>query len=367
MKDTIKNLQDEERIAALLKGLDDDLTVPLNVSASWRKAVRKASRRQRLLGRTRWIVEIAAAVALIVGATSAWRNLGTTVSGPAESADIGVQQASIASDYVFYRANTPSQVAGALLFSDGADDVFDDLEMDTYHMDLTASVENIETAAAKTVEAETEGAEIEDVFTHIADISITDVDPAATEQKLREIVEKVPGAYFEQIVSGDTSSNGKIRVPNAQLDELLAGIKSQFHCSVRRELRNVSRDYLDLTAKIETAYNTIDELQILKAQSASAEETAQLNSRLQLLYDEIDGYERNIEQSKLDLEYATVYYQIDTQAIAEATATAAVKAGTQNSFALDMLTVLAILLPTALLSCLITLHVVKSRYRKQKY
>ena len=162
-----------------------------------------------------------------------------------------------------------------------------------------------QSSAKEEIEKEDEEA-ANDEFTHIASINISEPDISAAQSDLDTIVKNVAGSYYEETVWGENFSSGRIRVPNARLDELLGSIKSQFHCTVKHEIRNVGQDYHDLAAKIGAAYNAIDELLRLRSLSTNADEIAQINTRLQLLYDEIDEYEHCVERSRFDLDRKSV-------------------------------------------------------------
>ena len=382
MKEKQTVLLTDEQISALLRGLDDSLEVPLDVSVAWKKAVKQEARRQRWFGHMRWTAEIAAAVVLILGTAFLWQNLNANAFTVDSQAANSALYSDITNDYVFYKAQTPQEETGALLFSDGADNLMDGLVAGTAMglldtgsamddaLDAGAAIERGFVAAQGSVKEEVEK-EVEetayDEFMHIASINISEPDISAAQIALDTIVKNIAGCYYEETVWGENFSSGKIRVPNARLDELLGSIKSHFHCTVKHEIHNVGQDYHDLAAKIDAAYNTIDELLRLRSLSTNTDEIAQINTRLQLLYDEIDEYEHCVERSRFDLEYATVYYNIDARASVQYAGSISEKTGGDRSFFKYMLTVSAFLLPTAALSVCITLHAIKHKSKRQEY
>lgn len=60
-----------ELLRDALKDFDNDLTVPLEAQAAWRKAVRAESRKKNLRGRMRGICTVAAAIVVVLGCTFA--------------------------------------------------------------------------------------------------------------------------------------------------------------------------------------------------------------------------------------------------------------------------------------------------------
>ncbi len=201
-------------------------------------------------------------------------------------------------------------------------------------------------------------------FMHFASMALTVTDVSKAQSKLDEIVEGISTAYFEYYITEDEQASGTIRVLNTQLDELLGNVKSQFHCTVVHEVRNVINDTHDLTEKINAAYLTVDSLQTAISKSSDTKEINLLNAQLQQVLDEIYGYESSVEKSRYDLEYATVYYSIAEEK-AEIYAASASASSSTSGFALDMLKVLAIILPTAVLSAFVTLHTFKRK--KQQF
>ena len=74
----------EEELTSLLNGLDDDIQVPLDVSAAWRTAVRKEEKRTKRNRFLRSISSVAAAVIVLIGVTVLMRNGGFLKNREAE-------------------------------------------------------------------------------------------------------------------------------------------------------------------------------------------------------------------------------------------------------------------------------------------
>ena len=362
MEKNMREFVEDEQIAQLLKGLDDDITVPLDAAAAWRKAVRHEARKMKWLGRTRWAVEIAAAVALLIGATVAWRSLSVTPSTGAAVQNEG------ATRYVFYTSDSfaETQAAGAILVgNDGSEEAIEE-SLDrgsAARKALFSSVATDEVLFAAASPNEETAENEADARVRIADVKVNSANPSGDLETLTTIVNDTPSAYFEEKLLGETTVSGKIRVRNAQLDDMLKSISASMKCSVRLDEHAPAYAAEDLSAKIDTAYGEVDCLQAKIAQSDNADEISALKLQLQSAFDEIETYEQMVEASRYDLEYATVYYTIDDLSAQSVTAAGSQSAGI-GGFLKDMLKVLTILIPTVVLSVLVTLHVQKRRKQK---
>lgn len=366
MDEKMREFAEDEQISQLLRGLDDNIEVPLDAAAAWRKAVRHEARKMKWLGRTRWAVELAAAIALVIGATFAWRSLSTS---PVQSADTSLSyQRAASTRYTFYTSDSFSEAkaGGAVLVgNDGEEDAREETvdrgSDDAVMLFSTAAAKDVLTDAFnETVETEEGAAEAR---IRIANVGIASADPSKDFEKLSTIVSETPSAYFEEKVLSEEQYSGKIRVRNEQLDQMLILLTKELNCSVKLDEHSVNYLTQDLSVEIDNAYGEVDRLQLELGKTRDDDEISKLKTQLQAVLDEIAQNEQKIESSQYDLEYATVFYTMNDHA-SSGIAVAASQSTGFTGFLKDMTKALVILLPTAALSVLITLHIQKRKKQR---
>ena len=389
----IDRLIEEDEIASLLKGLDDDLEVPFDAAMSWRKLIKSEAKKRRLFGRMRWACEIAATIALVIGATFIWRGLNSSAV-PAES------QSSLTADkasFVYYTANDSSAKIAAVFAYDSSMDSglsetedaeaafaaaamktggvlpangTNDVEADLIVTDNEVMQDTEESFEEDLIDASGSADEEENRFAYfaLADVVTDDVHKAG--ETLRGIVSEfdafVETEWLPRTNAGVTSASGTIRVRKDELSEFTQRLQNAFeNCSIRIETREIDLSSRDLTSQRDSAYLRLDELRDKLSNSTDTEEINLLNTQIQQIYDELYEYEDKLRSSRSDLEYATVYYAISTESI-PAAAPAPKNGSGFAGFLKDVLKALCIVLPTALISAVLTLHLTSVRRKKNR-
>ena len=316
-------LPDDEQIADLLKGLDDDLNMPFDVSVAWRKAVKAEARKRKWMGSMRWAAEIAAVLVVIVGATFMWRSLG--VVKQTQSNIIGKPTG----EYAFYTLS--ADLDFRVYAMDGVEEFLDGRSAVVEESILTtgSDFDDLLLTASKD-DSDTEMCELktEKQLVQFANVEVNSKDIGKDTEKLSGIVRDFDGAKFSE------NEFGAIRVKNEKLGEFLSILKDKFDCSVTVENKDISERMHDLSEEYSKACEEED-------------------------WEKVKEYDRKIKQSSEDLDYATVYFSIRSER--EITAIAAASNGSFGGFLKDMAIISVIILPAMALGAYVALRIQKRR------
>ena len=365
--DEIKKIDlSDEQISEMLRGLDDDIQVPLDVSAAWRRAVRKEAGSVRMASILRKWGSLAAALILLTGLTAIWRGAFGTNAKHVEFAPERTNP------YIYFVDETTTQTT--LLASDSSLDdalLFRTVEdnMEAEFGDPNEEVDSKKLTAGKS-EAGNGMAAPEIVKYANADIYARDV--AKTHAELHALVKNFD-AYIESEEKAsdenENSANGRIRVRADQFEEMTESIKNAFpsiELNVFKE--DISAMYRDGSERLEAAYRAIDELN-KRLETAQADSIGSLYDEINRMYDEIDLYRGEQNAFLTDTQYSTVFYSIREKNALGGLAAFFSPAQTEGTggFILDMLKLSVMLLPLIALTVYLSLRYADGRHRKKTY
>ncbi len=381
MSEEIRFPVEDEQIAALLKGLDDGLQVPPEVTAAWKQAIRSESlktenkkpKKQNIL---RWVGEIAAALLLLVGATLVWRSFGNSdITVP--NTNVPAEKAS--EKYVFYTKTASvdsalptvydkDESASSRTAADKGYGVLEDNFEEASDDDMIIFTQSSDTVLEGMSDFEENETPTESGFVYIGKLDIYESDIPRAKAHLETIVNSVESAYIEseqtQLVSGSSTVSGTIRVRNEHLDELTEAIGNKFASSeIEINRINVTHDKSDLSDKLQNAYELKDRLD-KEIEFAGTNADISLYEKLQELLDEINDYETAILKSEIDLEYATLNYTINGSEGKTAAVPATYGSRGFGGFMKDLGKVSMVMLPVIALTALITMHLSQRKRKK---
>ena len=304
----------------------------------------------------RWCTELAAAIAVIICATFAFRGLSAYNAQPNEAAEAVITSA--AGDFVFYKASTADSGGAVLFASDSSAD--DEILSDTsYWLDAaTGETDELSLASMKQAPAND--------LAHFASVEAKSSNVNAAIDTIRALVGNYADAYIEsENLTSSISAGGVIRVKNDHLDAFMDDINKAFpSAEITVETVDVNTIHRDVSKQIDDAYALVDELNLKLYSAKDDNEVAALKTQIENAYDVIYEYENAVRLSQKDIEYATVRYIITDSAKALAAAETMHFSGGFGGFMSDVLKVMLIILPTALITAIITLHVSSAKKRK---
>lgn len=283
-------------------GMDDGIAVPLGAQSAWRRAVRSeiAGRKRRRLIKT--VSGIAAAFILMVGSTFALRN--TDLLYPPRDNAGAVAISSIQKDELLI-ASIPADnglMSSKMRTADGI----------TTMGVLQSDGETEDSGNADELATVSEDAPVEDesskvrIATREAQTDAFDGD----RQALTDLVSEYGGFISSDSVDHQATARVgqyKIRVPDDYLDDFLVAFENIGKTvSISLESDDISAHYYDANSRLNTAIALVARLNELIPQ-ADADSIADLKTRLDAAYNEIDELERIISTYDTDMSYATVY------------------------------------------------------------
>lgn len=261
----------DEMLSELLKGLDDGIEVPEEVTESWTAAVRHESRIIKLDRFTRSFGSLAAAIAVIIGATLLLRNNNVL---PKEK-----------------------PIAPAAVYSVAAQD---------YPVALAADGESDEFVFTnRSAEQVTEtGIDGKDLLIS-AECGFEAESAQAAELAVNNSLSGIDGYIYCSTVS-KSEAVFELRVLNDNLDALISALKAStknFTVTINRI--PADEGIYSAQERLDAAYMT---LSVLKSEMelADSETALKLNAQISELCDEIDSLERLINTYRNDLSYARV-------------------------------------------------------------
>ncbi|MBQ4451103.1 MAG: DUF4349 domain-containing protein [Clostridia bacterium] len=362
----------DEKISELLKGLDDDIQVPLDVSAAWRRAVRKEAASIRFLPRLRRWGEMAAAIVLMVGLTFLWR-------GALKPQAHGDQAGPAQSEKYIYILQEEG-AAMTLLASDSSlaetsdtddTDIEETLTRSTADEDVLPKEESADVKMMLAAKADTGayGLSPEIVKYAYADLSVK--DPGETHSQMHALVKNYD-AYIESeeyAQDDDSSISGRIRVRADQFEEMADALKNRFkgiELNVFEE--DISTLYRDGSERLEAAYRAIEEL-TRRLETVPEAEIAALYDQINRMYDDIDLFRGEQNAYLADTQYSTVFYTIRQRAALGSFAAffRPSETGGLAGFALDFVKVALVLLPVIALTAYIAIRHANMAQRKKLY
>ena len=352
----------DQQISDMLRGMDEFVSVPRDVTRAWQSAVRRESKSHKLRRRVTWAIELAAAFLLVIGLTAFTRGFTALESSRPNASEAGVKYMYLASSETPALLGSDNSASGLLQEDDGL------LLTQTTGAAQAAQGEasHLPSAnpASDTSETETEESAFDgDQPIRYAQAAIRTGDTAQAGQMLRTVLGGFDASIAEEssrVTSGVSSVSGVIRVSSFQLDSLIEALKNCFDdidLSVRSiDPAEVSQSVHERT---EAAYAAIDHLNALM-DTADPEQMHQLYAQINQLYDDIDSYRADAQASMAGDGWSAVFYTIRAQ---EKSVLALGFTGGAGSFALDAAKTLALLLPVIALTALITWQLSRKRNR----
>lgn len=294
--------------------LNEGLTVPLEVQASWRRAVRaeaEAKDRERTKRRShrsvwvRAVAGLAAAVVLFVavGSQLDWdsltfsrrdNNSGYSYREPEEGYYADYYAAESAPMMAAYGSSMGKSVttAGVKLESDGS-------------TQMTAASTG---STADTADQQKAGV----VVLRSATRSITTKEFEADALYLDDLVSEY-SAYFEsRRVTGNAEDGNRllkavIRVPSESLDNFLTALDVLGTVTVREEYaEDVTADYNDVAARLQVLRSELDQLNAMNEKARSVSDLIEINERANEVTAEIEAYESRIRDWNSRRSYSAV-------------------------------------------------------------
>lgn len=353
----MKQLTDQQ-ISDMLRGMDEFVSVPRDVTRAWQSSVRRERKSRSLRRRVTWAIELAAAFILVIGLTALTRGFTALENSRPDASEAGVKY--------MYLASSESP---ALL---GSDSSVSTLFQEDAGLLLTESTgakaaqgdTDVLLSAPKQQSAETEETILSsDPQIRYAQAAIRTGDTAQASQMLRTVLGGFDASIAEEssrVSGGVNSVSGVIRVSSSQLDSLIEALKDCFE-DIDLSIRAIDPAEISQSVheRTEAAYAAIDRLNALM-DSADPEEMQRLYAQINQLYDDIDSYRADAQASMAGDGWSAVFYTIRAQ---EKGVFALGFTGGAGSFALDAAKTLALLLPVIALTALITWQLSRRRRR----
>lgn len=314
-----------EKMLEALHGLDDGVVVPVDVQASWRRAVRQESYRRKYKNFSRWAVGIAAALIVFVGTTFALRD--TTLVHPEYAPS---QKKAVEDTYVGRRIYMPAQnivtmAAKAAPFAvepDGGMDEAAAVEHEEMAEEGSDFVVNDSAPAMQEAAYADEEAfdltetpvsvsEEEDMLVHSAERVATVKKFEQERINLSALVDEYEGYFVSDTVQNTGEGAQRmalsvIRVPVALKDEFLTALDNIGE-TVTLQVKNesVAEYYYDAQSRLNAKRAIVDQLMKLIPESG-VDEIEKIESRLEETYGQIDELERLVNGYSEEAMYATV-------------------------------------------------------------
>ena len=393
-------LNDADEYKELMRGLDDGITVPLDVQASWRRTVcEEAKKKKRGFGRTaiRVISAAAAALVLLAGATGVMRKAGilTKTAPVPESMKASGRYVNVGSDALMSEAAMPEEPVTALE-NDGEENMMPVMALkedavyaaaDEAAFVYEEAAEVFEAEEAMPMESPYATIDPEDeavVLVRSAEYEADSVDTDADLTLISELIDENDG-YAEttdrQIVSGGTVTVITARIPNENLDAFLKQLEGVGTMTrVREYSRNIKENYYDAKARLE-AMEAEHERLIALMETADEQSLASLGEQLEQNAARQDALRGDIAGWDTDIACAAVTITLTEGAPAPAATPEAdlgdrVSNGFSSSwdsvkdFLKDMVVALSVILPVVLVilpaAAVVIIVIVIAKKRKEK-
>ncbi|MCR4620599.1 MAG: DUF4349 domain-containing protein [Clostridiales bacterium] len=340
-------IANDDVLATVLRGLDDTVKVPADVSVAWKNRVNKRMRLDRRINGLRWVGEAAAAFMLIL----------CLFVLPVKDATVAVSTSGGDSPALPKYAYSDIKImASGLSF----------IESDSSATEESAIQVSSSSDEALLAVKEPAGPESDpglfavggDNLVITSNVSLYSRNVEESVQSLKQIASSYDTILETETSQSDgrnTSVYGKLRVRKDEAEEFLDTLKAQFSdVKITIESHDFDMSYIDASGRI---FDLEDVIASLKARIDMAEqdEIEALRVQLSKARDELDSIRVQADEYLLDKEYMTVVYSISN------VRTGAAFAGISSSpyfFAIVIAAAVA-------LTVLITLHF-SSEFRKRK-
>ncbi len=334
-----------------VKGIDDDIVVPLQAQAAWRNAVRKEIRTKKFKKAYRALSGVAAAAVVLIGTTFAMRESG--VLPP--------------------KYNAPEENTSALVMTAMTDDT-----QAAYGMPETAvNARMVTSTSSSMVVIEADG-EADDVIVGTvddeniiksADIVIESESMEEDALEIYDLTEEYEGYVSDDIRNySEFGSHADIvsRIPVDLMDDYIAAAENiGTVVSVSRFSQNADEIYYNIDDRLESKLALSEEINLL-IENADEESILLLNDELNRVYAEIDALTRLSATRDNDLKYAKVKIILNEVAVepvtpAESTLKDRSAQGFMQSvsaigdFCKDMVVSVAVIAPVVLILAVIAL------------
>lgn len=294
-----ERLETMTRLLTMCAELDENLVIPLEAQAAWRKAVRAESRkkvRRRGSGFTRFVSGLAAALVLLFGGTFLYRQGGTLPLASVTGGETRTIETRDTQRYFSPTSAVDSAPAALLdLESDGAVD--------------EAVAENHDAGETGSVAPGTSDV----VVLRSARRKIESTAFDQSYQTLRDLVDEYNGYFEDTSVSGEAGSqnsrkaNLTARVPEAQLEDFLTSLDAVSTVTYKSEsAEDISGQYYDTKTRLESYQAQVKRLNELVATAANLEDMLLLEERLADAQMNIDSIEGQLRLWNSRASYATV-------------------------------------------------------------
>lgn len=269
----MKREMTEEQLLELLNGIDDDIKVPLDVSAAWRNAVRKEEKKRKLVTFSKRISAAAAAIVVLLGMTAIMRNQGVFMkNGVMDSVE--AEDRSVRLYYTAAGSEVKDENAYLVVASDSSMEeeipVTEETLMDAGEYGMSNDESVIYTYAASVIESG---------------------NAQKTAKEVTTEVNKAGGYIASEQMRSDKGGKTVVLnacIPEEKLSEFGNTIMSNFPgSSFEINRQDATRLYTDATKRIESLRLMAERLNSL-IETAQAEEIPDLYDQLNRIYDEID-------------------------------------------------------------------------------
>lgn len=278
-----------EMIKNEIKGMDDDIVVPLQAQAAWRNAVRKEIRLKKFKKTYKALTGVAAAVVVLIGTTFAMRETGALPPKYNENKEnVPVFTLATMADDTQAAYGIPEIAMMSKAVADTAEVVIEsDGETDDVIVG-TAFEENIIKSADIVIESESVEADARAIY------DLTEEYEGYVSDDIRNYSEF--GGYAD-IVS---------RIPVDLMDDYISAAENIGKVvSVSRFSQNADEIYYNIDARLESKIALSEEINSL-IETADEESILLLNDELNRVYAEIDALTRLSATRDNDLMYAKV-------------------------------------------------------------
>ena len=344
-------ISNDDVLATVLRGLDDTVAVPADVSVAWKNRVNKRMRLDKRINGLRWVGEAAAAFMVIL----------CLFVLPVKDATVAVSTSGGDSPALPKYAYSDIKImASGLSFIESDSSATEESAIQTSIQTFSDSDEPL-LAANEPAGPESDPG----LFAVGGDNLVITSNVSLYSSNVEESVQSIKqmASLYDTILETETSQSdgkitsvyGKLRVRKDEAEEFLDAIKAKFSdVKITIESHDFDMSYIDASGRI---FDLEDVIASIKARIDMAEqdEIEALRVQLSKARDELDSIRAQADEYLLDKEYMTVVYSISNAR------TGAVFAGISSLpffFA-------GIIVAAVALTVLITLHL-SSEVRKRK-
>lgn len=285
----------EEELLELLKGIDDDIQVPLDAASAWRTAVRREAGKQKLITVSKRVSAAAAAVFVLLGVTLVLRSHG--IFSTNNQIENNVSDSSVRLYYTAEANEMPIMTLKGLTVVDS---------------DSSISTED----RAEISGAAEEAAEEENVIYTYAAASMSVNNAKAASKEITALACDM-GGYIagEKMFSYEGRKSVQLTacIPTEQLSEFgtqLTGMYPGSSFEINRQ--DATRLYTDASARIDSLRLMADRINSL-IETADGNEISALYDQLNSVYDEIDELCVSVDSYGRDKNFSDVTITINEE------------------------------------------------------